>query len=84
MYVAKSPPWPYVLAAGPAALSRALGLPGGALFGLRVTNLLGAAVAVAATYALGRELSGGDRGSGWWPPAPSRSCRTSASTSRSA
>ena len=59
-YVAKSPPWPYVLAAGPAALSRALGLPGGALFGLRVTNLLGAAVAVAATYALGRELSGGD------------------------
>ena len=60
MYVAKSPPWPYVLAAGPAALSRAVGLPGGALFGLRVTNLLGGAVAVAATYALGRELSGGD------------------------
>ena len=61
MYVAKSPPWPYVLAAVPAALSRAVGLPGGALFGLRVTNLLGGAVAVAATYALGRELSGGDR-----------------------
>ena len=61
MYVAKSPPWPYAIAALPAAVSRGLGLPGGALFGLRFTNLLGGAIAVVATYALGRELSGGDR-----------------------
>lgn len=61
LYVAKSPPWPYLLAAPPAALTRALGVTGGPLFGLRLVNLMAATGAVVCTYVLGRELSGGDR-----------------------
>ncbi|HEY4376245.1 MAG TPA: hypothetical protein VGM93_03770, partial [Acidimicrobiales bacterium] len=61
VWVANNPPYPYVLDALPAALTRASGVTGGPLLGDRFTNFLCATIAVALTYALGCELSGGDR-----------------------
>ncbi len=61
VWVANNPPLTYVVAAGPAAATRALGLPGGPLLGLRLVNIAAVAAAVALVYLLGRDLSGGDR-----------------------
>ena len=51
---------PTSLAAAPAAATRALGLPGGPLLGLRLVNVAAACAAVALSYLLGRDLAGGD------------------------
>jgi hypothetical protein len=64
VWVANNPPLSYVVAAGPAALTRALGVPGGPLLGLRLANVAAAAAAVALTYRLARDLAGGDRAVG--------------------
>lgn len=64
VWVANNPPLTYVLAAGPAAITRALGLPGGPLLGLRLVNIAAVAGAVALAYLLGRDLGGGDRSVG--------------------
>jgi hypothetical protein len=61
VWVANNPPLGYVVAAGPAALTRALGLPGGPLLGLRLVNVAATAAAVALTHRLARDLAGGDR-----------------------
>lgn len=61
VWVANNPPLTYVLAAGPAAATRALGLPGGPLLGLRLLNIAAVGAAVALAHVLGRDLSGGDR-----------------------
>lgn len=61
VWVANNPPMPYLVAAVPAAATRALGLPGGPLLGLRLVNVLATAAAVALAYLLGRDLAGGDR-----------------------
>jgi len=61
LWVANNPPLAYVLAAAPAAATRALGIAGGPLMGLRLLNIAAACAAVALTYLLGRDLSGGDR-----------------------
>lgn len=61
VWVANNPPAAYVVAAAPAALTRALGLPGGPLLGLRLANLAGALGAVALTYLLARDLADGNR-----------------------
>lgn len=61
VWVANNPPLPYVMAMGPAAISRALGLPGGPLVGLRLVNLACTALAVLVVARLGAALAGGDR-----------------------
>ena len=61
VWVANNPPLTYVVAAVPAAATRTLGLPGGPLLGLRLVNIAAAAVAVALSYLLARDLAGGDR-----------------------
>ncbi len=61
IWVANNPPLTYALAAGPAAATRALGLPGGPLLGLRLLNIAAVAGAVVLSYLLGRDLAGGDR-----------------------
>jgi hypothetical protein len=61
IWVANNPPLPYVLAAGPSAITRALGWPGGPLLGLRLTNLLCMVGATVAAACLGANLAGGDR-----------------------
>lgn len=60
VWVANNPPVPYALAAAPSAATRALGLPGGPLVGLRLVNLLAMTAAVVITCRLGLRLSGGD------------------------
>lgn len=60
VWVANNPPLTYLLAAGPAAATRALGLPGGPLLGLRLVSIAAVAAAVALSCLLGRDLSGGD------------------------
>ena len=64
VWVANNPPLTYVLAAGPSAVTRALGVPGGPLLGLRLVNIVAVAVSVALSYLLGRDLAGGDRAVG--------------------
>jgi hypothetical protein len=64
VWVANNPPLTYLVAAGPAAATRALGLPGGPLLGLRLVNLAAAGAAVAVSYLLARDLAGGDRSVG--------------------
>lgn len=64
IWVANNPPLTYVLAAGPAAITRALGVAGGPLMGLRLVNIAAAMGAVALSYLLGRDLSDGDRSVG--------------------
>ncbi len=64
VWVANNPPLTYLVAVGPSALTRALGLPGGPLLGLRLVNLTAAAGAVVIAYLLGRDLAGGDRSVG--------------------
>lgn len=61
IWVANDPPLPYLLALGPAELSSALGLSGGPLIGLRLTNLLCMVGAVVLVAKLGADLAGGDR-----------------------
>lgn len=61
VWVANNPPLAYVVAMGPAAISRALGLPGGPLVGLRLVNVACTAAAVVAVARLGAGLAGGDR-----------------------
>ncbi len=61
VWVANNPPLTYLVAAGPAALTNALDLPGGPLLGLRLTNVVAACAAVALAYLLARDLAGGDR-----------------------
>lgn len=61
VWVANNPPHAYVVAAVPAAVTRALDLPGGPLLGLRLVNVAAAGAAVALTFRLGRDLAGGDR-----------------------
>lgn len=61
IWVANDPPLPYVLAAGPAAISRALGWSGGPLIGLRLFNAASMAGAVVFAGRLGRGLAGGDQ-----------------------
>ncbi|MGI8755726.1 MAG: hypothetical protein ACR2MB_07675 [Acidimicrobiales bacterium] len=61
IWVANDPPLPYVLAAGPAAISRALGWSGGPLIGLRLFNATCMAAAVVFAARLGRGLAGGDQ-----------------------
>lgn len=61
VWVANNPPLTYVVAAGPAALTRALGLPGGPLLGLRLVNVAAVAGAVVLSFLLARDLAGGDR-----------------------
>jgi len=61
VWVANNPPLTYLIATGPAALTRALGVPGGPLLGLRLVNVAAASAAVALTYLLARDLAGGDR-----------------------
>ncbi|MCB0963410.1 MAG: hypothetical protein KDA98_08925 [Acidimicrobiales bacterium] len=61
VWVANNPPLTYVVAAVPAAATRALGLPGGPLLGLRLVNVAAVAAAVALSYLLARDLAGGDR-----------------------
>jgi hypothetical protein len=48
VWVANNPPLTYLLAAGPSALTRSLGLPGGPLLGLRLVNVAAAAAPSAA------------------------------------
>jgi hypothetical protein len=60
VWVANNPPLTYVLAAGPSTVTRALGLPGGPLLGLRFVNVAAVAGAVVLSYLLGRDLAGGD------------------------
>lgn len=60
IWVANNPPLTYVLAAGPGAATSALEIPGGPLLGLRLVNIAAVAGAVALSYLLGRDLSGGD------------------------
>ena len=57
---ANNPPVAYVVAAPVAAATRALGLPGGPLLGLRLVNVVAAAAAVALAYRLARDLAGHD------------------------
>jgi hypothetical protein len=64
VWVANNPPLTYLVAAAPAAATRALGLPGGPLLGLRLVNLAAAAMAVGLSYLLARDLSGGDQAVG--------------------
>ena len=61
IWVANNPPLPYVMAAGPSAISRALGWPGGPLLGLRLTNLACMVAAVVLVARLGANLAGGDK-----------------------
>jgi hypothetical protein len=61
VWVANNPPLTYLVAAGPAAATRALGLPGGPLLGLRLVNIAAVAAAVVLSYLLARDLAGGDR-----------------------
>ncbi len=61
VWVANNPPLPYVMAFVPAAVTRALGWPGGALLGIRLTNLLCMVGAVVVVARLGANLAGGDR-----------------------
>ncbi len=61
VWVANNPPVAYVLAAGPAAVTRALGWTGGPLLGLRLTNLTCMVGAVVLVARLARNLSGGDQ-----------------------
>lgn len=61
VWVANNPPLTYILAAGPGALTRALGIPGGPLLGLRLVNVVATAMAIGVVYLLGRDLSGGNR-----------------------
>ncbi|WP_421120558.1 hypothetical protein ACE2AJ_04390 [Aquihabitans daechungensis] len=61
VWVANNPPLTYLLASGPSAATRALGLPGGPLLGLRLVNIAAVAGAVVLSYLLGRDLAGGDR-----------------------
>lgn len=61
IWVANNPPLTYVVSAAPSALTRALGVPGGPLLGLRLVNVAAVAAAVALSYLLGRDLAGGDR-----------------------
>ncbi len=60
VWVANNPPLVYFVAAGPAAATRALGLPGGPLLGLRLLNAAATAGAVALTFRLARRLAGDD------------------------
>lgn len=64
VWVANNPPLTYLVAAGPSALTRSLGLPGGPLLGLRLVNAAAVAAAVACCYGLARDLAGGDRRTG--------------------
>lgn len=64
VWVANNPPLTYLLAAPPAALTRALGLPGGPILGLRLLNVAAVAAAVGLSYLLARDLAGGDRAVG--------------------
>ncbi|MFN8016781.1 MAG: glycosyltransferase family 39 protein [Acidimicrobiales bacterium] len=61
VWVANDPPVAYVVAAPAAAVTRALGTPGGPLLGLRLANAVAAAVAVVLAFRLARDLAGGDR-----------------------
>jgi 4-amino-4-deoxy-L-arabinose transferase-like glycosyltransferase len=61
VWVANNPPLPYLIAMGPAAISRAMGLTGGPLLGLRLTNLLFMSLAVAMVARMAANLAGGDR-----------------------
>lgn len=60
IWVANNPPLAYVVAAPAAALTRALGWPGGPLLGLRLTNVAFFALTAVFVGRLGRRLSGGD------------------------
>lgn len=60
VWVANNPPLTYVLAAGPSALTRALGISGGPLMGLRLVNVLATGVAIGLIFLLGRDLADGD------------------------
>jgi len=60
VWVANNPPLTYLLAVGPSALTRALGVPGGPLVGLRLLNVAATAGAVVLAYLLARDLAGGD------------------------
>jgi hypothetical protein len=61
VWVANNPPLAYVVSLPAATATRALGVPGGPLLGLRLTNVVATAAAVALAYLVGRDLSGGDR-----------------------
>jgi hypothetical protein len=61
VWVANNPPLAYVVAAVPAAATRALGLSGGPLLGLRLANVAAVGVAIALAYLLARDLAGGDQ-----------------------
>lgn len=60
IHVANNPPFPYAVSIPFAATSRALGVPGGAMLGLRAVNVLGAVGAVLLSYLLGKQLAGDD------------------------
>jgi len=72
-----------------AAATRALGIPGGPLLGLRLLNIAAACAAVALSYLLGRDLAGGDRTIGLVtagrpsPPVPHRRREPARSAPRS-
>jgi hypothetical protein len=59
VWVANHPPLPYVAAAPLVWISNATGRPDGGLLLMRFLNVVTAAVGVALTFLLGRELSGG-------------------------
>ena len=59
VWVANNPPLTYVVAAGPAALTRALGLPGGPLLGLRLVNVAAVGGAAGAAMGAGRAATAG-------------------------
>ncbi|MEZ5177713.1 MAG: hypothetical protein R2746_05360 [Acidimicrobiales bacterium] len=61
VWVANNPPLAYVVALPSATATRALGVVGGPLLGLRLANVAATAGAVALSYLLGRDLSRGDR-----------------------
>lgn len=60
VWVANNPPVAYLLFVPPAAITRALGFPGGPLMGVRLANLACFGVAVALVAQLGRRLGGDD------------------------
>jgi hypothetical protein len=61
VWVANNPPVAYVAMAPAAALTRALGLPGGPLLGVRLANLAFFAAAAVVAARLGRRLTGDAR-----------------------
>lgn len=61
VWVANNPPTAYLIDVVPAALTRALGWPGGPLMGMRLTNLAFMAAAVMLLARLATRLAGGDR-----------------------